>query len=174
MEWIKLKLKLKLAMRTATKSIDLILSQKTNWHVQHTFLYFSLPLFCSTTMLFCMAKGDVTREDQQQRFLVQHSVPTLMQHCCDIVSNSYNIVPTLQRCVALKLVFSLSKSEWPCDIPPKTPWVACDIISVNWVILHWYACDADGRPDGRTVTWLPKKGLSNKVVLHETICNDDF
>ena len=24
-------------------------------------------------------------------------------HCCDIVSKSYNIVPTLQRCVALKI-----------------------------------------------------------------------
>ena len=141
----------------------------------HVFVL-SLPLFCSTTMLFCVAKGDVTREDPQRRFLVQHSVATLMQHCCDIVSNSYNIVPTLQRCVALKIVFSLWKSEWPCDIPPKTPRVACDIISVNWVILHWYACGADGRSDGRTVTWLPKKELSNflKVVLHETICNDDF
>ena len=27
-----------------------------------------------------------------------------LQHCCDIVLNSYNIVPTLQRCVALKIV----------------------------------------------------------------------
>ena len=26
---------------------------------------------------------------------------TALQHCCDIVSNDYNIVPTLQRCVAL-------------------------------------------------------------------------
>ena len=29
---------------------------------------------------------------------------TELQHCCDIVSNGYNIVPTLQRCVALKIV----------------------------------------------------------------------
>ena len=29
---------------------------------------------------------------------------TALQHCCDIVSNSYSIVPTLQRCVALKIV----------------------------------------------------------------------
>ena len=27
-----------------------------------------------------------------------------LQHCCDIVLNGYNIVPTLQRCVALKIV----------------------------------------------------------------------
>ena len=27
-----------------------------------------------------------------------------MQHCCNIVSNGYNIVPTLQRCIALKIV----------------------------------------------------------------------
>ena len=26
------------------------------------------------------------------------------QHCCDIVSNSYNIVPIMRRCVALKIV----------------------------------------------------------------------
>ena len=29
---------------------------------------------------------------------------TALQHCCDIVSNGYNIVPALQRCVALKIV----------------------------------------------------------------------
>ena len=27
-----------------------------------------------------------------------------LQHCCDIVSNGCNIVPTLQRCVALKII----------------------------------------------------------------------
>ena len=27
-----------------------------------------------------------------------------LQHCCDIVSNSYNIVPKWQRCFALKIV----------------------------------------------------------------------
>ena len=30
-----------------------------------------------------------------------------LQHCCDIFSNSYNIVPTLQRCVALKIVLAI-------------------------------------------------------------------
>ena len=29
---------------------------------------------------------------------------TVLQHCCDIVSNSYHIVPTLQRCIAVKIV----------------------------------------------------------------------
>ena len=29
---------------------------------------------------------------------------TALQHCCDVVSNCYNIVPTMQRCVALKIV----------------------------------------------------------------------
>ena len=28
---------------------------------------------------------------------------TALQHCCDIVSNSYNVVPALQRCVVLKI-----------------------------------------------------------------------
>ena len=32
---------------------------------------------------------------------------TALQHCRDIqVSNGYNIVPTLQRCVALKIVIA--------------------------------------------------------------------
>ena len=30
---------------------------------------------------------------------------TALQHCCDIVSSSYNVVPTSKRCVALKIVF---------------------------------------------------------------------
>ena len=29
---------------------------------------------------------------------------TALQHCCYIASNGCNIVPTLQRCVALKIV----------------------------------------------------------------------
>ena len=29
---------------------------------------------------------------------------TALQHFCNIVSNGYNIVPALQRCVALKIV----------------------------------------------------------------------
>ena len=31
---------------------------------------------------------------------------TALQHCCKIVSSSYNIVLTLQSCVALKIVFA--------------------------------------------------------------------
>ena len=39
-----------------------------------------------------------TRNDDFQR-------NAALQHCCsDIVSNGYNIVPTSQRCVALKIV----------------------------------------------------------------------
>ena len=45
--------------------------------------------------------GDVTRNDSQRRFFAQHSITTL---CCDIVSNGCNIVPTLLRCVELKIV----------------------------------------------------------------------
>ena len=29
---------------------------------------------------------------------------TVLQHCCDIVSNGYNIVPSLQLCVVLIIV----------------------------------------------------------------------
>ena len=45
--------------------------------------------------------GDVTRDDSQRRlfFCAQYITPL----CCDIMSNGYNIVPTLLRCVALKI-----------------------------------------------------------------------
>ena len=29
---------------------------------------------------------------------------TALQHCCNIVSNGYNIAPTLQRCVTQRIV----------------------------------------------------------------------
>ena len=42
--------------------------------------------------------------------------------------------------------------RFPSKITSSCIWVA---IPVHWVILHWYACGADGRSGGRTVTWLP-------------------
>ena len=50
------------------------------------------------------------------------------------------------------LLFSFYKSGRPCDfLPNKTLsciWVA---LPVDLVILHWYACGADGRSGGRSV-----------------------
>ena len=34
------------------------------------------------------------------------------------------------------------------QFPAKTPRVAYGVMPVNWVILHWYACGADGRRVG--------------------------
>ena len=45
-------------------------------------------------------KGDVARDDLHNDF----SHNTAFQHCCNIFSNVYNIVPTLQRCAVLKIV----------------------------------------------------------------------
>ena len=42
--------------------------------------------------------------------------------------------------------------RFPSKITSSCIWVA---IPVHWVILHWYACGANGRSGGRTVTWLP-------------------
>ena len=39
-----------------------------------------------------------------RRFATTTFSATALQHCCDTVSNSYNIVPTLQHRVALKIV----------------------------------------------------------------------
>ena len=43
--------------------------------------------------------------------------------------------------------------RFPSKITSNCIWVA---IPVGWVSLHWYACGADGRSVGRTVTWLSK------------------
>ena len=42
--------------------------------------------------------------------------------------------------------------RFPAKITSSCIWVA---MHVDWVILHWYACGADGRLVGRMVTWLP-------------------
>ena len=39
-------------------------------------------------------------------YKIEKKTVTALQHCCDIVSNSYHIVPTLQRCVAVKIVLA--------------------------------------------------------------------
>ena len=45
-------------------------------------------------------KGDVTRDDSQQRFLAQHSITALLPHCFECLQHCSNIV----SCVALKIV----------------------------------------------------------------------
>ena len=41
---------------------------------------------------------------------------TALQHCCDIVLNACNIVPTLQRCVALKIVVANRPVQHHCYV----------------------------------------------------------
>ena len=42
-------------------------------------------------MKWCNAKGDVTRDDLQQRFLAQHSITALLWHCFEWLQNRFNI-----------------------------------------------------------------------------------
>ena len=52
--------------------------------------------------------------------------------------------------------------RFPVKITSSCIWVA---IPVDWVILHWYTCCADGRSGGRcTVKWLPS--FLGWVVYH--------
>ena len=52
--------------------------------------------------------------------------------------------------------------RFPVKITSSCIWVA---IPVDWVILHWYTCGADGRSGCRcTVTWLPS--FLGWVVYH--------
>ena len=54
----------------------------------------------------------------------------------------------------LSLLHQTPVAMWfPAKITSSCIWVT---IPVDWVILHWYACGADGRSLARcTVTWLP-------------------
>ena len=85
-----------------------------------------------------------------------------------VIHVSVNIKNNVEKDKTL-LLFFLSKSR-PCDcFLNKTLsciWVA---IPVEWIILHRYACGADGRSGGRavgrcTVTWLPN--FLGLVVFH--------
>ena len=46
-----------------------------------------------------LSQADVSQDDSQRRLLAQHSITTLLRN----VSNGCNIVPTLLRCVPLKM-----------------------------------------------------------------------
>ena len=59
---------------------------------------FRSPDFFAVAARLKMMLHETVRNDDFQR-------NTALQHCCDIVLNIY-IFPTLQRCVALKIVFA--------------------------------------------------------------------
>ena len=71
-----------------------------------------------------------------------------------------NIKNNAEKDMTLFFFFSFLKSGWPCDfLANKTLsciWVA---IPVDWVILHWYACDVDGRSVyGHVITKFSRMG----------------
>ena len=87
---------------------------------------------------FYVRKGDVTRDDSQQRFLAQHSLATLVRHCFEY--SSYNIVSTLQGhprdCGFMSVKVMLQETIRNNDFEPKTAlqhW--CDIVSDSYNIV---------------------------------------
>ena len=60
----------------------------------------------------CKTKGDITRDDFATTIFLRNAA---WQHCCDqVVSKGYNIVPTYQRCGALKIVVAIRPVQ--CNI----------------------------------------------------------
>ena len=60
----------------------------------------SRALVASCVILLIQPKGDVTRDDSQQRFLAQRMV-AMLEQCCNYSKQCHNNVATmLQRCVA--------------------------------------------------------------------------
>ena len=89
--------------------------QKSVMHVQSCcFVNLNL-LLCSCSCCRCLRrrcclsslmtnKCTKMRDARAKSLSLFATQATAWQQCCDIVSNSYNIVLTLQRCVALKIV----------------------------------------------------------------------
>ena len=85
------------------------ISKKATLHVQHTFCVHFFAARCFSRLQRETSKNFlVTREVMLYETIrnddFKRNTCTALQHCYDIVSNNYNIVPTLQRCVALKIV----------------------------------------------------------------------
>ena len=72
-----------------------------------------------------------------------------------VIDVSVNIKNNVEKDTTLLLLFFFFKDR-------ATMWLRCISVAipVDWIILHWYACGADGLSGGRsvgrcTVTWLP-------------------
>ena len=80
-------------------------------------------------------------------FLPRNSSPLFWitrSNSFSVIHVSVNIKNNVEKDTTL-LLFFLSKSRATILFPAKTPRVACSVVPVYWVILHWYPCGADGR-----------------------------
>ena len=131
-------------MRTATKSIDLV-SKKTILHVQHTFWYISLPLFCPTKawnfLVTCIYFMEELSHVLSKNFVASVPVHFYFFHCHLFSScwqlaflifslplwnfHQQNFFPlfwiTCSSSFSVIHVSELQKSGWPCDFLPKNP-----------------------------------------------------
>ena len=125
----------------------------------HVRFYFSLPL------IFTLLAASISLYFLPQLwismfFFLQNSPPLFSitrSSSFSAIHVSVNIKNNAKKRHDFVVVFSFQKSGWPCVfLPNKTLsciWVA---IPADWVILHWYACGADGRSLAwRMVMWLP-------------------
>ena len=97
------------------------------------FLIFSTPLWISMFFFPCNSWGPL--------FSITHSSSFSVIHVSVNIKNNAEKDTTL-------LLFFLSKSPGGHVKTLSCIWVA---IPVDWVILHWYACDADRRSCARSV-----------------------
>ena len=118
----------------------------------HVHFYFSLPII--STLLATSVSHFLT--GTLNLFFFLRNLSPLFSITC---SSSFSVihVSVNMKNNAEKDVFSFLKSRRPCDFLPNKAlsciWVA---LLVDWVILHWYACGADGWSLAQcTVMWLP-------------------
>ena len=64
--------------------------------------------------------------------------------------------------IGIVVVFSLLKSEWPCDLPPKRTGAWMRKCRLSFM---------GGRTDGRMLTWLPKFPSSTRYIFSFPWCS---
>ena len=112
---------------------------------------FPLPLFFHLTGRFLLAANVSHFLTTPPPWKFHTFLPTkFVSFVLNTLSNSFsvihvsvNIKNNVERDSTLLLIFSL-KVRTTILFPAKTPRVACGVLPVYWVILHWYACNADG------------------------------
>ena len=98
----------------------------------------------SATIIIMHSEGDVTQNDLQWRFLAQHSIATLFQHCYTVFSQNH-------CCESSHVTYIYLKIVWSSTIRQSTVWqVHLMIFSYPrfWRIpLVCFRVLSDGEPD---------------------------
>ena len=144
-----------------------VISKKATSHVQHTFLYISLPLFCATTTWNFQKLLSYTFYGGNVICVLVHFFFTTTHFHLALVATSISHFLTAACSSNKKCLLCCLSLASGCI------WVS---IPVDWVILHWYPCGADRQSVGCTDTWLTKfvGWVDYHIFLRMVLCCTRF